>query len=92
MNNTKKVAIIIINYNSLDDAIECLTSLKKTDYPNFEIVVVDNASTVGSVDEIEKLFPDVILFRNKENIGFGKANNVSELQDLSYGSGSKCQP
>ena len=39
-----KVSIIILNWNGLKDTIECLESLKKITYPNYEVIVVDNGS------------------------------------------------
>ncbi|MDH5419613.1 MAG: glycosyltransferase, partial [Candidatus Bathyarchaeota archaeon] len=49
------VSIIIVNFNGKEILKRCLTSISTTNYPNFEIVVVDNASTDGSVKSIKKL-------------------------------------
>jgi GT2 family glycosyltransferase len=70
------VSIIILNWNGLKDTIECLESIKKIDYPNYEVIVVDNGSTDGSPEKIKRLFPEVILIKNKENRGFAGGNNV----------------
>ncbi len=43
-----KVSIIILNWNGLNDTTECLESLRKIDYPNYEIIVIDNASKYKS--------------------------------------------
>jgi GT2 family glycosyltransferase len=40
-----------------------------------EIILVDNASTERDVDELKKDFPELIIIKNNENIGFAKANN-----------------
>lgn len=48
-----KVAIIILNYNGWKDTLECLESLQKVDYPNYLTVVVDNASSDGSIEKIK---------------------------------------
>ena len=61
-----KVFIIILNWNNLQDTVECLESLKKLDYQNFEIVLVDNASTDGSVQVLEKEYPEI----TRENSNF----------------------
>ena len=74
--NNPKVAIIILNWNGLKDTIECLESVKKIDYPNYEIIVVDNASVDGSPEKLKELFPDITLIRNKENLGYAGGNNV----------------
>lgn len=71
-----KVSIIILNWNGLNDTIECLESVRKIDYPNYEIVVVDNGSTDGSAEGIKRLFPEITLIRNKENLGYAGGNNV----------------
>lgn len=65
----QKVAIVIVNWNKRDYVINLLRSLERIDYENHEIIVVDNASTDGSVDVIKKTFPDVTLLVNKENLG-----------------------
>lgn len=70
-----KVFIIILNWNNLQDTVECLESLKKLDYQNFEIVLVDNASTDGSVQVLEEEYPEVILLKNERNLGYAVGNN-----------------
>ncbi len=50
--NFPKVAIIILNWNGWQDTIECLESLQRITYPNFYVVIVDNASTDSSVEKI----------------------------------------
>ena len=42
--HSSKVSIIILNWNGLEDTVECLESLKKITYPNYEVIVVDNGS------------------------------------------------
>jgi len=49
-----KVAIIILNWNGWKDTIECLESVFRTDYPNYQVIVVDNGSTDDSVEKIKK--------------------------------------
>lgn len=64
-----KVAVVIVNWNKKDYVINLLNSLKDIDYNNYEIIVVDNASTDDSVRAIEEGFPHVTLIVNKENLG-----------------------
>jgi GT2 family glycosyltransferase len=71
----KKVSIIIVNYNVKDLIIKCLQSIYQFNTNLFEIIVVDNNSKDGSVEEIKKMFPEVILIENKFNAGFSGANN-----------------
>jgi hypothetical protein len=49
----EKVYIVVLNYNGWRDTLECLESLAKLDYPNVQVVVVDNASADGSVEKIQ---------------------------------------
>jgi GT2 family glycosyltransferase len=74
--NYSKVFIIILNWNGLQDTLECLESVYKLDYPNFEVIVVDNGSRDNSVEVIHKMYPQVILIENKENLGFTGGNNI----------------
>lgn len=71
------VSIIIVNYNTRNLTLQCLNSLYKTTNDiNFEVIIIDNASSDDSVVQIEKYFPQVILIKSKKNLGFGKANNL----------------
>lgn len=70
------VSIIVVNWNGRDCIKLCLGSLLSQDYPNYEIIVVDNASTDGSTDIIKKEFPVVKLIKNKHNLGFAAGCNV----------------
>lgn len=54
MHKVTKIGIVILNYNGWKDTIECLQSLQKIDYPNYLIIVVDNASSDGSVEKIKE--------------------------------------
>ena len=47
--NDPKVYIIILNYNSWVDTIECLESVLRNDYPNYQVIVVDNGSQDNSI-------------------------------------------
>ncbi len=72
----KNLSIIIVNYNVKEFLMNLLHSLEvaAADFSS-EIIVVDNASTDGSVEEIKQKFPGINLIANKKNIGFGPANN-----------------
>jgi len=72
-----KVSIIILNWNGLKDTIECLESLKKITYPNYEVILVDNSSEGNDADVLEKRYKNYIkVIRNKENLGFCGGNNI----------------
>ena len=70
-NKEIKISIIIPSWNTKDLLKNCLKSLGFL----YEIIVVDNNSTDGTVKMIEKGFPNVLLIKNKKNVGFGAANN-----------------
>ena len=70
------VSIIIVNYNGKKWLKNCLDSVLKQTYKNFEVIVVDNASTDGSIEFIEKKYPPVRLVKLKKNIGFAGGNNI----------------
>ena len=71
------LSIIIVNWNSSDYVRACLRSIyNETRGLDFEIIVVDNASFDGCESILKEEFPGVIFIQSKENIGFGKANNL----------------
>lgn len=72
---TPKVGVVLLNWHGWRDTINCLESLQSLDYPAFEIVVVDNASTDDSVQQIKRAFPHVQLLQNERNKGFGGGCN-----------------
>ena len=70
------ISVIIVNWNTKDLMRDCLSSLYKTVKDLvYEVIVVDNGSSDGSVTMLETEFPAVIRIANKENKGFGAANN-----------------
>ena len=73
-----KVSIIVVNWNGGDIFAECLRSLEKLKYPNWELIVVDNGSTDDSFAlpmKFNKPISSYNLVRNKNNLGFASANN-----------------
>ena len=71
-----KVVFIILNWNNWKDTVECLESVSCVDYPNFDVVVVDNGSNNDSVNQIKKIFDSVTLIEINENLGFAGGCNV----------------
>ena len=80
-----KVAIIILNWNGKEDTIECLESLKHITYPNYEILLVDNGSTDGSVECFRERYPGMEIIENGENLGFAEGNNVGIRRAMDEG-------
>ncbi len=69
------LSVIVISYNTKETTLKCLESLGNSTFTDFEIVVVDNASTDGSAAAIKEKYPKIQLIQNSENVGFSKANN-----------------
>lgn len=72
------VTISIVNFDTKDIISECLASIfEHTKDIDFEVIVVDNGSTDGSIEFIKSHFPKVKLICNNKNEGFGAAHNKS---------------
>lgn len=70
------ISVVIVNYNTKKLTSDAISSVFKfTKSVTFEVIVVDNASEDGSQNLIKTKFPKVKLIENKENLGFGRANN-----------------
>lgn len=80
--DVKKVTIVILTWNGLAYTKRCLETLRgQTDFQGYEVIVVDNGSTDGSVEYL-KCIPWIRLIQNNSNQGFAKANNQAiELSD-----------
>ncbi len=81
------VYIVTLNWNRRDDTLACVRSLLELDYPNFRIVVVDNASGDDSVSAIRARFPAVEVIANRSNVGFAAGMNVGIEWALAAGAG-----
>jgi GT2 family glycosyltransferase len=74
--SSAKVSVIIPNWNGCKWLDGCLNALKSQDYRDFEVLVVDDASTDGSTDHLEERFPDVRVLQLVEHHGFARAVNA----------------
>ena len=70
------VSIIILNYNAGQLLFDCCQSVFKTNYDNFEIILVDNASADGSHIKCKEKFEKIHLIENKQNLGYCEGNNI----------------
>lgn len=70
------VYIIVLNYNRRDDTLECLRSLYRSDYPNFKVMVVDNASSDGTAGAVRAEFPQAEVIENGRNLMYAGGNNI----------------
>lgn len=70
------VSIITVNYNQVAVTCEMIDSLTLSQYTNFEVIVVDNASKENPKSIIERKYPFVKVIRSEENLGFSGGNNI----------------
>ncbi|MBM2810494.1 MAG: glycosyl transferase, family 2, partial [Chloroflexi bacterium] len=73
----RAVTVVVVNWNGRERLRGCLGALALQDFQDFDVVVVDNASSDGSVELVESDYPDVRVIRNQTNTGFAAANNVA---------------
>ena len=72
------VSIIIVNWNTKKLLLDCICSIYETvKNISFEIWLVDNASSDGSVEAVKQNYPDVKIIQNTKNLGFAAANNIA---------------
>jgi GT2 family glycosyltransferase len=72
------LSIIIVNWNTKQLLLDCISSIESTvRRATYEIIVVDNASTDGSVQAVSAAYPAVRMIVNSRNLGFGPANNIA---------------
>ncbi len=69
------IFILILNWNGKENTLECLESVQKLDYPNYQVVVIDNGSVDDSVTAIQQSFPQVEIIENGRNLGYAEGNN-----------------
>lgn len=70
-----RVAIVLLNWNGLQDTLECLSSLASLLYKAYQVIVVDNHSDEDLSLMVER-YPEVTLIRNADNYGFCQGNNI----------------
>jgi len=76
MQNAPKIISIILNTNRKVDTLACIQSIEDNQYPGMQILVLDNASTDGSVEEINTIFPHITILKLEENKGYAGNNNI----------------
>ena len=70
-----RVSVVVVNYRGAEDTIACLDGLRDLDYPELEVIVVDNASGDGSAEVLTARFPDARVLALDENTGFAGGCN-----------------
>tara|TARA_B100000925_G_scaffold291557_1_gene280079 strand:+ start:964 stop:1863 length:900 start_codon:yes stop_codon:yes gene_type:complete len=76
MVKNSKVAIIIVNWKQYELTKSCLFSLKKINYNDYQIILIDNESNLKELKIIKNQFDNIITFSNERNLGFTEANNI----------------
>lgn len=74
-----RIAVVVLHYENARDTAECLNSLLEQDFQDFDVVVVDNGSVRGKIDEIKEDYKERENFHfiiSKDNLGFAKGNNL----------------
>ena len=84
-NAIPKIFVIVVTYKGKQWYDRCFTSLRNSTIP-VQTIVVDNASNDGTVEYIKENYPEILLIESKENLGFGKGNNLA----LKYAYGHEC--
>jgi len=74
--NLPKVIVLILSYNGKHLLYDSITSYLNNDYPNFEVIVIDNGSTDGTKEWVEKNFPNVFVLRTEKNLGYSGGFNL----------------
>jgi len=84
----KKASVILVNYNGMSHLDVCISSVLKQSYTNFEVILVDNNSSDGSLEYARNKFPDLKFVVNDKNLGYAGGINVG----LAYATGEYIAP
>ena len=74
----KKLTILILSFNGIEVLKNCLESIPH--HQDWQITIVDNGSTDGTIEFLKKNFPKVLLIENNKNLGFAAGNNIALKQ------------
>jgi hypothetical protein len=80
-----KVFIVVLTWNRVDAVIACVLSMNALQYPNFEVIVVDNNSQDGTAARLREVFPRLTVIVNERNLGYTGGNNVGIRHALEHG-------
>lgn len=79
------LGIVIVNWKSKHTIMQCLKSLEKSKFPESNIIIVDNFSNDGSCNVIRKKWKKIVVLKQDQNYGFGKANNIGIKYHIKHG-------
>lgn len=80
-----KVCVLILTWNTRDEVLTCVEHAVAADYPNYEVVVIDNASKDGTSAALMEKYADVTLLENPVNLGYAGGNNRGLRYALEHG-------
>lgn len=79
------VFIVLLNWNGWEDTLQCMRSLRRMDYQNWRVVIVDNGSSDASVARLKDACPEAAIIETGKNLGFAAGNNVGIRFALAHG-------
>lgn len=82
---TSNVVAVVLNWNRTQDTVQCVHSLRKSDYPALDILVVDNGSAPEHYANLQAALPDTPILRSPTNLGFAGGNNFGLQHVLERG-------
>lgn len=81
-----RVAILLVSYNGKEYTKDCIDSIINSDYGDYSIILIDNASSDGTVDYVKENYEDrVVILQEAENLGFARANNIGAEYAIKHG-------
>ena len=80
-----RVCVLILTWNTREEVLTCLKHALLADYPDYEVVVIDNASQDGTSAAVREKYPDVTLLENPTNLGYAGGNNRGLRYALEHG-------
>ena len=74
--NKPSIAVILVNWKKYNLTSNCINSLNKSNYKNFKIILVDNEYSEKSIIELKNKYKELLVFKEKNNLGFAGGNNI----------------
>lgn len=80
-----RVYTVVLNYRMVDDVLRCVSSLRRSDYRDQSLVVVDNGATEATAHRLENELPTTTVLTSWENLGYAGGNNLGIAHALDRG-------
>ena len=84
MTDLPLVWAVVLAWNQKDETVACLDSLLHSDYPQMQLLVVDNGSTDGTAETVQQLYPQVMVVRSPVNLGIAAGYNLGLNHALAH--------